>query len=138
VLSDQVRVGNFVEIKKSFLGLAAKASHLSYVGDTTVGNGANIGAGTIVANYNHITKVKSRTVIGDDASIGSNSVLVAPVSLGDGCFVAAGTIITRNVPAGALAVGRARQENREGWCDAQKKKQQPVKETGKKAEKPTK
>jgi bifunctional UDP-N-acetylglucosamine pyrophosphorylase/glucosamine-1-phosphate N-acetyltransferase len=122
VLSDEVRVGNFVEVKKSFLGLAAKASHLSYIGDTTIGNDANIGAGTIVANYDHITKVKSRTTIGDRASTGSNSVIVAPVSLGDGCFVAAGTVVTKNVPPGALAVGRAPQVHKEGWCESRKRK----------------
>jgi bifunctional UDP-N-acetylglucosamine pyrophosphorylase/glucosamine-1-phosphate N-acetyltransferase len=122
VLSDQVRIGNFVELKKTFMGLGSKASHLSYIGDTTVGNDANIGAGTITANYNHLTKVKSSTVIGDGASTGSNSVLVAPVSLGKGSMVAAGTVVTRDVSAGSLAVGRARQENHEGYCDEQKKK----------------
>jgi len=122
VISDKVIIGNFVEIKQSFFGLGSKASHLSYVGDTTIGNDVNIGAGTIVANYDHITKVKARTVIGDGASTGSNSVLVAPISLGEGSFVAAGTVVTRNVPPGALGVGRARQENKDGWCDARKKK----------------
>jgi bifunctional UDP-N-acetylglucosamine pyrophosphorylase/glucosamine-1-phosphate N-acetyltransferase len=122
VLSDEVRIGNFVEVKQSFLGLGAKASHLSYLGDTTVGNDANIGAGTIVANYDHITKLKARTSIGDRASTGSNSVIVAPVSLGDGCFVAAGTVVTKNVPPGALAVGRAQQVHKEGWCESRKRK----------------
>lgn len=124
VLSDQVKIGNFVEIKQSFLGLTAKVQHLSYVGDATVGNDTNIGAGTIVANYDHITKIKSRTVIGDQVATGSNSVLVSPVSLGDGCVVGAGSVITKNVPPGALAVSRARQENKEGWTEARKKQQQ--------------
>jgi bifunctional UDP-N-acetylglucosamine pyrophosphorylase/glucosamine-1-phosphate N-acetyltransferase len=139
VLSDQVRIGNFVELKKTFMGLASKASHLSYVGDTTVGNDANIGAGTITANYNHLTKVKASTVIGDGASTGSNSVLVAPVSLGAGSMVAAGTVVTKDVPPGALSVRRAPQENIEGWCDTQKRKakaQNPGKQAKKKAEKP--
>jgi bifunctional UDP-N-acetylglucosamine pyrophosphorylase/glucosamine-1-phosphate N-acetyltransferase len=122
VLADYVRIGNFVEIKKSFVGLHTNVSHLSYVGDTTVGNEANIGAGTIVANYDHITKAKCRTVIGNGVATGSNSVLVAPVCLGDDSFVAAGTVVTRDVPSGALAVGRARQENTEGWTDKRRRR----------------
>jgi len=86
-------------------------SHLSYVGDAELGSRSNIGAGTITANYNHVTKEKFRTVIGDDASTGSNSVLVAPVRLGHGAFLAAGSVATKNIPDGALGVGRARQEN---------------------------
>lgn len=139
VLSDEVRIGNFVELKKSFVGLGSKVSHLSYIGDTRMGNDVNIGAGTIVANYNHLTKVKSRTDIGDGASTGSNSVLVAPVSLGNGSFVAAGTVVTKNVPAGALAVGRAKQEHKEGWCESKKKKagaSRPESQTSVKVEKP--
>ncbi|HEY9679251.1 MAG TPA: bifunctional UDP-N-acetylglucosamine diphosphorylase/glucosamine-1-phosphate N-acetyltransferase GlmU [Drouetiella sp.] len=114
-IGDNVRLGNFVEIKKSEIGNKTNVSHLSYVGDASVGSGANLGAGTITANYNHTTKKKSRTTIGDNASTGSNSVLVAPISLGDDASVAAGTVATKDVPAGALAVGRARQENKEGW-----------------------
>ncbi len=121
VLSDHVKAGNFVEIKKSFVGLNTNISHLSYVGDATIGSKSNIGAGTIVANYDHITKAKARTIIGDGAATGSNSVLVAPVTLGHDCFVAAGTVVTRSVPAGTLAVGRARQENVEGWTDKRRR-----------------
>jgi bifunctional UDP-N-acetylglucosamine pyrophosphorylase/glucosamine-1-phosphate N-acetyltransferase len=119
-VGDHVRIGNFVEIKKSSIGNKTNVSHLSYVGDASVGNNANLGAGTITANYNHATKKKNRTTIGDGASTGSNSVLVAPITLGDKATVAAGTVATRDVPAGALAVGRARQENKEGWNDRNK------------------
>ena len=117
VLSDAVRVGNFVEIKNSIIGDHTNVSHLSYVGDAELGSRSNIGAGTITANYNHVTKEKFRTVIGDDASTGSNSVLVAPVRLGHGAFLAAGSVATKNIPDGALGVGRARQEIKEGWVD---------------------
>ncbi len=114
-IASHVRIGNFCELKKSTVGSHTNVSHLSYVGDASVGSGSNLGAGTITANYNHTTKKKSRTVIGDNVGTGSNSVLVAPVTVGDNAFVAAGTVVTRDVPDSALAVGRARQENREGW-----------------------
>lgn len=114
-IGSKVRIGNFVEIKKSSIGVKTNVSHLSYVGDASVGSEANLGAGTITANYNHATKKKNRTIIGDGASTGSNSVLVAPVTLGDKATIAAGTVVTRDVPARALAVGRARQENKEDW-----------------------
>ncbi len=117
VLSDHVRIGNFVELKNSNIGHNTNVSHLSYVGDSDVGSKANLGAGTITANYNHLTKQKNRTRIADGAGTGSNSVLVAPVSLGEGAFLAAGTVATKDVPAGALAVGRAKQENKLGWTD---------------------
>lgn len=117
VLSNGVRVGNFVEIKKSQIGERTNASHLSYVGDTTIGSRANVGAGTITANYDHITKKKQRTIIGDGASTGSNSVLVAPVTLGKEAVVAAGSVVTKDVPDGALAITRPKQENKEGWAD---------------------
>jgi len=121
-LSDQVRVGNFVEVKASQIGDHTNASHLSYVGDATIGAGANIGAGTITANYDHIAKTKARTIIGDGSSTGSNSVLVAPVVLGKDVVVAAGSVVTRDVPDGALAVGRARQEIKPGWTQAKRRK----------------
>ncbi len=124
-ISDRCRIGNFVEIKKSVIGHKTNVSHLSYVGDASVGSDANLGAGTITANYNHTTKAKSRTTIGDGASTGSNSVLVAPITLGNRASVAAGTVATRDVPPGALAVGRARQENKEGWSDRGKDKSDP-------------
>ncbi len=119
-IADNVRLGNFVEIKKAFIGNKTNVSHLSYVGDAEIGSGSNLGAGTILANYNHATKKKSRTKIGDNASTGSNSVLVAPISIGDGASVAAGTVATKDVPAGALAVGRVRQENKLGWSERHK------------------
>lgn len=116
-IADHARIGNYVEIKKSEVGSHTNVSHLSYVGDATLGSEVNIGAGTITANYNHITREKSRTVIGDGAFTGSNSVLVAPVEIGHGASVAAGTVVTRDVPDGALAVGRARQENKASWVE---------------------
>ncbi len=121
------RIGNFVELKKSTVGKHSNVSHLSYVGDTTIGDNANIGAGTITANYDHITKKKEQTVIGDGASTGSNSVLVAPVTIGKEAVVGAGSVITKDVPEGALAVGRARQENKDGWAENRKRRNGKVK-----------
>jgi bifunctional UDP-N-acetylglucosamine pyrophosphorylase/glucosamine-1-phosphate N-acetyltransferase len=108
------RVGNFVEVKNSELGEGAKANHLAYVGDTTVGERANIGAGVVTCNYDGTHK--HPTEIGPGAFIGSDTMLVAPVKVGAGATTAAGSIITKNVPAGALAVGRVRQKNLEGWA----------------------
>ncbi|MEO1194377.1 MAG: bifunctional UDP-N-acetylglucosamine diphosphorylase/glucosamine-1-phosphate N-acetyltransferase GlmU [Pseudomonadota bacterium] len=108
VLEAGSRVGNFVEVKAATLGAGAKANHLAYIGDATVGAGANIGAGTITANYNGI--YKSRTEIGAGASIGSNAVLVAPVSVGEGAIVGAGSVITKAVEADAIATTRAPQQ----------------------------
>lgn len=110
VVGPRAHVGNFVELKATQLGEGAKANHLSYLGDSTIGPATNIGAGTITCNYDGFSKF--RTEIGAHAFIGSDSVLVAPVKLGDGAMVAAGSVITREVPADALAFGRARQENR--------------------------
>ncbi len=109
VLERRARVGNFVEVKRAVLGEGAKACHLTYLGDAEVGAGANVGAGTITCNYDGHRKLP--TVIGKDAFIGSNAALVAPVTVGDGAIVGAGSVITEDVPAGALAVGRARQVN---------------------------
>ena len=117
-LGEAVRVGNFVEIKKSTLGEGAKVPHLAYVGDAEIGKRANLGAGVIVVNYDG--QKKHATTIGDDAFVGCNANLVAPVNIGEEAFVAAGSTITRDVPAGALAVGRARQENKEGWAKRRK------------------
>lgn len=108
------RVGNFVELKNANLGAGAKASHLSYLGDVTVGQGANIGAGTITCNYDGVDKYETR--IGDRAFVGSNAVLVAPVRVGDDAYIAAGSTITEDVPGGALALGRARQVVKEGYA----------------------
>lgn len=107
VLEDASRVGNFVEMKKAVLGRGSKASHLTYLGDTTVGEEVNIGAGTITCNYDGVHK--HPTVIGDHAFIGSNSALVAPVTVGAGALVGAGSVITKNVPEGSLAVARGKQ-----------------------------
>jgi bifunctional UDP-N-acetylglucosamine pyrophosphorylase / glucosamine-1-phosphate N-acetyltransferase len=111
-LGEGARVGNFVEAKEATIEAGAKANHLSYIGDAVVGAGANIGAGTITCNYDG--GQKHRTIIGKDAFIGSNSSLVAPVEIGAGAYVASGSVITDNVPAGALALGRGRQVVKEG------------------------
>ena len=114
VVGPEARVGNFVEMKKTVLGRGSKANHLTYLGDTTVGEGANIGAGTITCNYDGTHKHPTR--IGNGAFIGSNSSLVAPVAVGDEATVAAGSTITKDVPDGALGVGRGKQRNVEGWA----------------------
>ena len=119
-LSDQVHIGNFVEVKASTLGRASKANHLAYVGDATVGANVNIGAGTITANYDGARK--HRTVIGDDVSIGSNAVLVAPVTIGQGATIAGGSVISKNAPEGKLTVARAKQTTRDGWKRPTKEK----------------
>jgi bifunctional UDP-N-acetylglucosamine pyrophosphorylase/glucosamine-1-phosphate N-acetyltransferase len=107
-------VGNFVELKKTTLGARSKASHLTYLGDATIGEDVNIGAGTITCNYDGRTK--NPTVIEDGAFVGSDSALVAPVTIGKGAYVAAGSTIVRNVPPDALGIARGRQENKEGWA----------------------
>jgi bifunctional UDP-N-acetylglucosamine pyrophosphorylase / glucosamine-1-phosphate N-acetyltransferase len=107
-------VGNFVEIKKARLGQGAKANHLTYIGDAEVGARTNIGAGTITCNYDGFGKYPTK--IGANAFIGSNSALVAPVTIGDGAIVGAGSVVTRDVPSDSLAVARGSQENREGWA----------------------
>lgn len=112
-LAEGVKVGNFVETKKARLAAGAKASHLSYIGDAEVGAEANIGAGTITCNYDGVNK--HRTVIGREAFIGSNASLVAPVSVGDGATIGAGSVITGEAPAGQLTVARARQRTIPGW-----------------------
>ncbi len=116
VVGEGARVGNFVEVKNAVLEAGAKAGHLSYLGDATIGAGANIGAGTITCNYDGF--FKSRTEIGAGAFIGSNSALVAPVRIGAGAIVGAGSAIAKDVPADALALTRARQVTREGWAAA--------------------
>ena len=117
-LGPSAHVGNFVELKKTQLGEGAKANHLAYLGDTEVGARSNIGAGVITCNYDGYAK--HRTHIGEDVFVGTDSHLVAPVRLGDGAFVGTGTTVTRNVPADALAIGRARQENKEGYASRMK------------------
>lgn len=116
------RVGNFVEIKKSELGEGSKANHLSYLGDTVVGKGVNIGAGTITCNYDG--KKKHQTIIEDEVFIGSDTQLVAPVRVGARALIAAGSTITRDVPPDALGISRVRQENKEGWTKRKRSKGQ--------------
>ena len=119
VLADGVHIGNFVETKNARLGVASKANHLSYLGDAVVGSGVNVGAGTITCNYDGVNK--STTTIEDGAFIGSNSSLVAPVTVGRDATLAAGTVLTRNAPPGQLTVARARQSTVEGWKRPEKK-----------------
>lgn len=114
-IGDGCRIGDFVELKKSTIGNGTKVSHLTYIGDATVGERVNFGCGTVVTNYDGYHKY--HTDIGDDCFIGCNTNLVAPVKLGDRAFTAAGATITKDVPAGALAVARARQTTLEGWND---------------------
>lgn len=106
-LGDNVKIGNFVEVKKTKIASNTNACHLTYIGDSEIGSGVNIGAGTITANYNHATKAKNKTIIKNGASIGSNSVLVAPVEIGESATVGAGTVVTKDVENKALAVARA-------------------------------
>jgi bifunctional UDP-N-acetylglucosamine pyrophosphorylase/glucosamine-1-phosphate N-acetyltransferase len=113
-LEADVHIGNFVEVKEALIEQGAKANHLTYIGDARVGAGSNIGAGTITCNYDGGSK--HRTDIGKGAFIGSNSSLVAPVTIGDGAYVGSGSVITANVPPDALALGRGRQTVKEGWA----------------------
>jgi bifunctional UDP-N-acetylglucosamine pyrophosphorylase/glucosamine-1-phosphate N-acetyltransferase len=112
ILEEKVHVGNFVEIKASRLGVGAKANHLSYIGDSEVGARTNIGAGAITCNYDGVNKF--RTIIGEDAFIGSNTAFVAPVTVGAGAIVAAGSVVTRDVPADALSIARGQQVDKPG------------------------
>jgi bifunctional UDP-N-acetylglucosamine pyrophosphorylase/glucosamine-1-phosphate N-acetyltransferase len=118
VIEEDARIGNFVETKNTRIGKGAKAQHLAYLGDADVGAGSNIGAGVITCNYDG--EKKHATVIGANVFVGSNSTLVAPVTLADGSYIAAGSAVTTDVPAGALAIGRARQENKDGWVAKRK------------------
>lgn len=116
-LASGAKVGTFVEIKNSVIGEGSKVPHLSYIGDADVGADCNLGAATITANYNAKTKVKSRTVLGTGVRTSVDTTLVAPVALGDRAYTAAGSVVTEDVPAAALAVARARQRNLEGYAD---------------------
>jgi bifunctional UDP-N-acetylglucosamine pyrophosphorylase / glucosamine-1-phosphate N-acetyltransferase len=116
----KARIGNFVELKNTQFGAGAKASHLAYLGDAEIGDETNIGAGTITCNYDGVRK--HRTKIGKDAFVGSNSTLVAPIQIGDGSYIGAGSVITDPVPEEALALGRARQVVKAGWAAKRKKK----------------
>ena len=121
-LGPGAHVGNFVEVKKTRLGAGSKANHLAYLGDAEIGAGVNIGAGVITCNYDGATK--NKTVIGDGVFVGSDSTLVAPVRLGDGSYVAAGSCITEDVPADGLALARARQTTKPGWARARRSRLQ--------------
>lgn len=121
VVSENCKIGNFVELKNSTVGIKSNCAHLSYIGDTTIGTRTNVGAGTITANYDHMTKVKAKTTIGDDVAIGSNSVLVAPVTIGNEVVVAAGSVIVEDVPTSSLAIARGKQVNKDGWVENKKK-----------------
>jgi len=112
-IGEEAHVGNFVETKKARLGKGAKANHLTYLGDAVIGAGVNVGAGTITCNYDG--ERKHQTTIGEGAFIGSDSILVAPIEIGAGAYVAAGSTVTESVPPGALALGRAKQVTKEGW-----------------------
>ncbi len=114
VIGAGAEIGNFIEIKKSMIGRRVKAHHVGYIGDATVGEGANIGAGTVTCNYDGVRK--SETHIGARAFVGTNSSLVAPLRIGDDAYLGAGSVITKDVPPGALAVGRAHQVTKEGWA----------------------
>ena len=115
VLEDYVKIGNFVEVKKTTIKSHTNACHLTYLGDSEIGSNVNIGAGTITANYNPLTKTKSKTIIKDNVKIGSNSVLVAPVTIEEGANVGAVGVITKNVPAWALAITRTPLKILENW-----------------------
>ena len=118
-LDENARVGNFVEVKKSVLGEGVKSMHLTYLGDAHVGSGTNIGAGTITCNYDGVNK--NPTTIGKRVFIGSDSALVAPVRIGDGAYIGAGSVITKNVPPDALGIARGQQANKLGWAAARRR-----------------
>jgi bifunctional UDP-N-acetylglucosamine pyrophosphorylase/glucosamine-1-phosphate N-acetyltransferase len=120
-IGERAKVGNFVELKKTHLGAGSKAQHLSYLGDASVGTGVNIGAGTITCNYDGVRKSPTRIEAG--AFVGSDTTLVAPVTVGEGAYVAAGSTITEDVPKDALALGRARQVTKPGWAAQRRERQ---------------
>jgi bifunctional UDP-N-acetylglucosamine pyrophosphorylase/glucosamine-1-phosphate N-acetyltransferase len=124
-LRADVHIGNFVEVKNSVMHDGAKANHLTYIGDASVGSRSNVGAGTITCNYDGVAKHK--TVIGKGVFIGSDSALVAPVRIGDGAYIAAGSVITDNVPRDALAIARGRQANKKGWAKAKRAEMEKAK-----------
>jgi bifunctional UDP-N-acetylglucosamine pyrophosphorylase/glucosamine-1-phosphate N-acetyltransferase len=119
VLSDRVKIGNFVETKNSEIGVGSKVNHLSYVGDSTIGSHVNVGAGTITCNYDGAKKY--RTTIGDDVFVGSGAILVAPIEIGSGAYVGAGSTLTKDAPAGELSLARSRQTSISGWKRPEKK-----------------
>lgn len=124
-IGEEARIGNFVETKKVVIGKGSKANHLSYLGDTEVGSGVNIGAGTITCNYDGVNK--HRTLIEDHVFVGSDTTLVAPIVIGEGAYIAAGSCITENVPADSLALGRARQVTKERWASTRRSQAEAAK-----------
>lgn len=130
VLETGAKVGNFVEVKNTRMGAGAKANHLAYLGDGDVGAGANIGAGTIFCNYDGFLKYKTK--VGTNAFVGSNSSLVAPVTIGDGAFVGSGSVITKDVEPNGLAVARGRQMQKAGWATSFRDKMAAIKAAKKK------
>jgi bifunctional UDP-N-acetylglucosamine pyrophosphorylase/glucosamine-1-phosphate N-acetyltransferase len=127
-LGEKVRIGNFVEVKESTVGARTAINHLTYIGDSRIGEGANIGAGTITCNYDGTDK--HRTEIGDGAFVGSNSSLVAPLKVGARAYIGSGSVITRDVPEDSLAIGRTRQTVKEGWATRLRELKMPVREKG--------
>lgn len=125
-LEEKAKVGNFCEVKNADIGIGAKVNHLSYIGDASVGAGSNIGAGVITCNYDGYNKF--RTQIGKNTFVGSNSALIAPLTIGDGVYVASGSVITDEVPENALALGRARQVNKPGRAEVLREKYKAIKE----------
>jgi bifunctional UDP-N-acetylglucosamine pyrophosphorylase / glucosamine-1-phosphate N-acetyltransferase len=125
VLAEKVKIGNFVETKAALLGTGAKLNHLSYIGDAEVGAHTNIGAGTITCNYDGF--IKHKTIIAENAFIGSNSALVAPVNIGAGAYVGSGSVVTKDVPADALTLARGRQVNKAGWARSFRQRQTAAK-----------
>jgi len=126
VLAENIKIGNFVETKNTHIGKDSFVSHLSYLGDAEIGENVNVGAGTITANFNSISGAKCTTTIEDGASLGANSVLVAPVTVGKNAYVGAATVVTEDVPENALAVGRSKPFIKEGWVTQQKEKLQQL------------
>ena len=124
VLEADSKAGSCVEIKKSTVGEGSKVPHLSYIGDATIGKNVNVGAGSITCNYDGFAK--HATAIGDGAFVGSDTMLVAPVTVGEGAITAAGSTIARDVPAGALALERSEQVNVEGWAERRRRKNEDV------------
>jgi bifunctional UDP-N-acetylglucosamine pyrophosphorylase/glucosamine-1-phosphate N-acetyltransferase len=129
-LKSGVRIGNFVELKKSVVGEGTKAMHLTYLGDAKIGVKSNIGAGTIICNYDGFHKYP--TTVGNHVFVGSDSVLIAPVKVGDGAYIAAGSAITHNVPADALGIARSRQVNKSGWAGKKRRELAKAEQQGKK------
>jgi bifunctional UDP-N-acetylglucosamine pyrophosphorylase/glucosamine-1-phosphate N-acetyltransferase len=127
-LAEGVHIGNFVETKKARIGKGSKASHLSYLGNARIGAGVNVGAGTITCNYDGVSK--HETVLGDGVFIGSDTQLVAPVTVGEGAYVGAGTTVTKDVPPQSLAVSRTPQTVKEGWAERKRARQQAARASG--------